>query len=260
MSRIYGLIFDTFMDIAFNKNFMKQLYAILTAAFFISVGIESISQTVWDGPTTVFTKENNADWTLEENQDRITDNVWITRANNGGLFNIANEESTDGGTGLDDDPFPTDTEWAYGTTADFMSLSFQPLSPLIGENFSSIVDGQDMVIHLITDDIYIDIKFLSWTSGGNGGGFSYERSTDASSSVAEVATTASVKLFPNPTTEFVQVAGLASAENFILFNILGGEVKTGIIADQGRIDVSELNEGIYFLKFNNGQTIRFVKK
>ncbi len=36
-----------------------------------------------------------------------------------------------------------------------------------------------MVLHLITDDIYIDIKFLSWTSGGNGG-FSYERSTPIS--------------------------------------------------------------------------------
>ena len=35
-----------------------------------------------------FTKENNADWTLEENQDRISETVWLTRANNQGLFNI----------------------------------------------------------------------------------------------------------------------------------------------------------------------------
>jgi hypothetical protein len=36
--------------------------------------------------------------------------------------------------------------------------------------------GKDAVLHLIADDIYLDIKFLSWTAGG-GGGFSYERST-----------------------------------------------------------------------------------
>ncbi|MCX5654761.1 MAG: autotransporter-associated beta strand repeat-containing protein, partial [Planctomycetota bacterium] len=32
-------------------------------------------------------------------------------------------------------------------------------------------------MHLISEDIYIDIKFTSWTSGGAGGGFSYERAT-----------------------------------------------------------------------------------
>src|SRR6185369_5768090 len=36
--------------------------------------------------------------------------------------------------------------------------------------------GQDAVLHLKTDDIYIDIKFLSW-SVRIGGGFSYSRST-----------------------------------------------------------------------------------
>ena len=33
-----------------------------------------------------FEKENYADWTLAENQDRITDNVWITRKNNQSIF------------------------------------------------------------------------------------------------------------------------------------------------------------------------------
>ncbi len=49
--------------------------------------------------TTTFTKSNNADWTLEANQDRITDNVWITRANNSGIFNIATETEADGSSG-----------------------------------------------------------------------------------------------------------------------------------------------------------------
>jgi hypothetical protein len=48
---------------------------------------------------------------------------------------------------------------------------------LKGGNFGSIIDGQDLVLHLITENIYMDIKFTSWKSG-KGGGFSYERSTD----------------------------------------------------------------------------------
>lgn len=33
------------------------------------------------------------------------------------------------------------------------------------------------MLHLVAADIYTDIRFLSWTSGGDGGGFSDERST-----------------------------------------------------------------------------------
>ena len=35
--------------------------------------------------------------------------------------------------------------------------------------------GRPAVVHLITEDIYFSVDFLSW--GGRSGGFSYERST-----------------------------------------------------------------------------------
>jgi Bacterial Ig domain len=38
--------------------------------------------------------------------------------------------------------------------------------------------GVNAVLHLIAEDIYIDIKFITWTSV-SGGGFAYERSTPA---------------------------------------------------------------------------------
>ena len=39
--------------------------------------------------------------------------------------------------------------------------------------------GRDAVVHLITEDIYLDLKFTSWNGGHTspGGGFSYVRST-----------------------------------------------------------------------------------
>jgi len=37
--------------------------------------------------------------------------------------------------------------------------------------------GRGAVIHLVDEDIYLDIRFLSWTQSRGGGGFSYERST-----------------------------------------------------------------------------------
>ncbi|NDB79344.1 hypothetical protein EB155_05705 [archaeon] len=41
----------------------------------------------------------------------------------------------------------------------------------------NIEKDRDLILHLIDDNIYLDIKFDSWTSNGQGGGFSYSRST-----------------------------------------------------------------------------------
>lgn len=126
--------------------------------------------TVWQGSKITFTKPDNADWTQEANQDRITNTIWITRANNQGIFNIASETSYSAASS------PADTEWAIGTTENIGSLNFQNWREMSGNNPPSLVD-QNVVVHLITDNIYIDLKFTSWTGGGAGGGFSYERST-----------------------------------------------------------------------------------
>ncbi|MFW6223051.1 MAG: hypothetical protein ACOC3T_05520 [Bacteroidota bacterium] len=126
--------------------------------------------TVWQGPKITFTKENYADWTQEANQDRITDNVWITRKDKKGIFNIVTE------TSYSDFVSPADTEWAIGTTAEISDLTFLSWEDASGSEPPALVN-QDMVVHLIKDNLYMDIKFTSWQSGGQGGGFSYERST-----------------------------------------------------------------------------------
>jgi len=127
--------------------------------------------TIWTGPKTTFSKSAFADPTDPANQDRITDNVWITRANVAGIYNAKTE------TNYQFFHSPADTEWAFGTTADIGSLTFADWQTWIDSNPPSL-PGQDAVLHLISDDIYLDIKFLSWGKGSTAGGsFSYERST-----------------------------------------------------------------------------------
>ena len=134
---------------------MKQFYTLLTIILFLSNGTnETNAQTIWTGPTTTFTKTDNADWNLAANQDRITNNVWITRQNSEGLFNIV-VEGSDADENACTGPEPSDTEWAYGTTANYSTLTYGSLGDLGCGNFSNIVDGQNIVLHLITDDIYI---------------------------------------------------------------------------------------------------------
>ena len=159
---------------------MRKLLLLLILPFI------SQAQTIWTGPMTTFTKSNDADWTLEANQDRITDNVWITRANNQSIFNIS--DNTDTSSGNCSGSSPLDTEWAFGTIAD--GINTLTFGTFLGTSFANCappsVVNQNAVLHLITDDIYIDIKFLFWTSGGNGGGFSYMRSTPEGSGDAGI--------------------------------------------------------------------------
>lgn len=232
---------------------MKQFY-FLTLIAFLTFSIGNLkAQTTWTGATTTFTKANNADWTLEANQDRITDAVWITRANNQGIFNIFTEAN------YTDFSSPADTEWAIGITANIGSLTFQNWEDTSGSNPPSLVN-QDMVVHLISDDIYIDIKFTSWQSGGAGGGFSYERSTNQNLSTNEFELDNKVKLFPNPSSEFIRVSGLTTTVNYSIYNILGKQVKDGSISNQEEVQIKNLNSGLYFLRLDNGNTIKFIKE
>lgn len=125
---------------------------------------------VWDGATTTFSKANGADPTDASNQDRLTPNVWITRGNGGGqIFNAAVSSSAD------KTESPYGTEWAVGTLDQKDNLTYQNFRAAVNNKPKNVV-GTDLVLHLIEDDIYLSIRFTSWSSG-QGGGFSYERST-----------------------------------------------------------------------------------
>ena len=95
----------------------KKLLLMFVILIFTSPKLHS-SPTIWNGPTITFTKANYADWTLEPNQDRISSNVWITRKDSQGVFNIFLE------SGFEYFDSPLGTEWAFGTTVDYASLDY----------------------------------------------------------------------------------------------------------------------------------------
>ena len=130
---------------------------------------ENTGPTLWRGTATTFNKSDGSNPNLEENQDRITENMWITRGNTGGqIFNIAINNSAD------KTESPVGTEWAIGTLDELESLTFDYFRNAISR--PKTVVGKNLVLHLIEDDIYINVKFTSWSQGKRGG-FSYERST-----------------------------------------------------------------------------------
>ena len=129
---------------------------------------DTTTATIWNGSKMTFTKADGADHTQADNQDRLTSNVWITRASGGGqIFNIVKENAANQGTS------PVGTTWAIGDINDIDNLTFRSFRPAVGKPKNVV--GKNLVMHLTEDNIYLSVKFTSWSQNKRGG-FAYERS------------------------------------------------------------------------------------
>lgn len=125
---------------------------------------------IWNGPLTSFSKSDGSNPAEEANQDRLSTGVWITRGNNGGQ--IYNAALSSNASKVDS---PLGTEWSVGSLDQIDNLTFQNFRAAVNNKPKDAL-GIDLVLHLIEEDIYLSVRFTSWSSGQRGG-FAYERST-----------------------------------------------------------------------------------
>ena len=78
-------------------------------------------------------------------------------------------------------------------------------------------------------------------------------------SITEVSNNSKIT-FPNPSSETIQISGLATKENYMIYSLLGAEIKSGNISNNETIDIENFTNGVYLLKFGNGNTIKFIKE
>jgi hypothetical protein len=129
------------------------------------------------GPDAIyFEKQNYADWNNPNNQDRITDSTWITRDNQHGIFNAFSEQNYEFNGNDDIHTAPSNTLWAYGNTDEVSEEEYKPFKSAVQDTISmQDLPGNTFSLFLVSDNLYFDVEFHSWTSNGNGGGFSYTR-------------------------------------------------------------------------------------
>ena len=139
---------------------LNRLVFALVATFYLPVMTQA--GTIWNGP--------NISASNATQPDQITPNVWLARGGVQGLYNAVTEG------GFTHTYSPADTEWADGTTANtnLAYTDWNTWAKGVHPNPPSTV-GVPAVLHLITDDIYLNITFTSWGQGV--GTYSYVRST-----------------------------------------------------------------------------------
>jgi hypothetical protein len=143
---------------------LSTVVGVLAAASTPSVATE-----IWSGRTFSFTKAAFTDPTLAANQDRLTPLVWITRGNSQGIFNAQVEAA------FVHNVSPAGTEWATGDAINHASLTFLPWEQwAISMGGPPQTPGVNAVVHLISEDIFVDVVFDAWGQA-SGGGFTYRR-------------------------------------------------------------------------------------
>ena len=173
-------------------NTVRRAQAFLLVTLLVTVINATAAATVWSGPSVEFVKRDWADWTLPENQDRLSDSVALTRGDLAGLFNVAAEN------GYQRNISPAGTRWAFSGingnpvagfgAANHAQLLFQAWETAVGG--APILPGNILnrpaVVHLVEDDVYLDLMFTAWKQGispgqptPSGGGFAYTRSSPA---------------------------------------------------------------------------------
>lgn len=148
-----------------SKSFWTIPGKTLLAAFLLVAGSLAQASTVWDGPTNGFYHA------VSGASDEITTNVIITRGGSGGLYNSFLESGATGGVS------PKGTLWAQGTLAN-TNLSYAAC-PMEAHGSPSQYIGHTFVVHLLTNDIYLQLTLTNWLGEGGSGDttFGYTRSS-----------------------------------------------------------------------------------
>ncbi|WP_411895173.1 leucine-rich repeat protein [Winogradskyella sp. A2] len=69
----------------------------------------------------------------------------------------------------------------------------------------------------------------------------------------------SVMIYPNPSSEFLSIRGIKEQEFYVIYNLEGKMVSKGIISNNLKVNIQRLKNGVYFLKLNDYDAIKFIK-
>lgn len=66
-------------------------------------------------------------------------------------------------------------------------------------------------------------------------------------------------LYPNPAKEELYLLGTDAPQPFRIYNLLGTEIAKGSVSENTPIDIRAFTKGLYLLRLENGQTLKFIK-
>ncbi len=148
---------------------MRLFYLLVTIILITSSYLNG--QTIWTGEKIVFSKSGDDNPTQEKYQDRITDQVWLTRGEGGGLYNLKTEEQATKNS-------PIGTLWAYGPCQDMDDLEFKTQKEQAKEcGRYQYMSGETFCVYLEEEKIYVEFQITTFDRKSKGSNIQYVRNS-----------------------------------------------------------------------------------
>ena len=68
-----------------------------------------------------------------------------------------------------------------------------------------------------------------------------------------------LNLHPNPSNEYIKISGLLKNKKYTIYDVSGTKIESGNIYNK-KINLGNLNNGLYFIKLDKINTLKFLKK
>lgn len=83
-----------------------------------------------------------------------------------------------------------------------------------------------------------------------------------SSGIDATAIMSQFVVYPNPATNTIYFTHTDKGDVFSvrIFDLQGREIQNGMYKSEEMIDISQLSSGVYFVRFNNLETVKLLKK
>ena len=96
---------------------------------------------------------------------------------------------------------------------------------------------------------------------GAGTGISiYEISLESLTLSIETHTNISDVQIEYTTTNYIKLINLKTSKDYLIYDLSGREVLSGIVFPDGKIDISKISSGLWVLKLDNSSAFKFIKK
>lgn len=69
-----------------------------------------------------------------------------------------------------------------------------------------------------------------------------------------------IALYPNPSSNVVEISGIKKTENYQITDSTGKIMQSGSVSTNQKLNIQSLTNGVYFLKLENAEIIKFIKK
>ena len=117
---------------------------------------------------------------------------------------------------------------------------------------TDVITGLDGPIDMVINE---NILYVAEFEGGKISKFDI-----STLSINENVLKSKIQLYPNPSSDYIQFNNLNKIENYIIYNIVGSEINKGKINNGEKIDIKNFINGLYIIKFDNGDTFKLLKE